>query len=194
MNPARQAAIHAGFAGRPRPRPHREPRLWLRARRPSFSAAQEIWLGNIKRRGRGRHGEHGSGALSRVARRPLGLSHGRRSVCSTAFCRDGPERCLLRRPLGLAYRRPRDENSQVTREAQDRWALRSQQLFREGAAGGQVQTRRSCRWKVSDRGETIPVRQRMSTTAPGHDASRPWRASSLPFARTAPSPQGMHLG
>ena len=49
------------------------------------SAAQEISLGNVECRRRGRHGEHGPGAVPGRAR-PLGLPHGRRRRSTTACC------------------------------------------------------------------------------------------------------------
>ena len=75
MNPARQAAVHAGLpVGVPAMTVNRVCGSGAQA---IVSAAQEITLGNIECRGGGRHGEHGPGALSRRAR-SLGLPHGRR--------------------------------------------------------------------------------------------------------------------
>ena len=77
MNPARQAAVHAGL-------PVTTPALTVNrvcgsGAQAIVSAAQEIALGNINVAVAERHGEHGSCALSRFAR-PLGLSHGRRPI------------------------------------------------------------------------------------------------------------------
>ena len=74
MNPARQAAVHAGL-------PVTVPaftvnRVCGSGAQAIVSAAQEIALGNIERRRSRRHGEHGSCALPCRAR-PLGLPAGR---------------------------------------------------------------------------------------------------------------------
>jgi acetyl-CoA C-acetyltransferase len=76
MNPARQAAVHAGL-------PVTIPALTVNrvcgsGAQAIVSAAQEISLGNINVAVAGgmEHGEHGPGALSHRAR-PLGLPHGR---------------------------------------------------------------------------------------------------------------------
>jgi len=71
MNPARQAAVHAGL-------PVTIPALTVNrvcgsGAQAIVSVAQEISLGNIN----WRHGEHGPGALSHRAS-SLGLPHGRR--------------------------------------------------------------------------------------------------------------------
>src|SRR5215471_16855470 len=86
-----------------------------------------------RRRGCRRHGEHGSGALSRSAR-PLGLSHGRRPALRQRIARR-PQRRIFRCTFRLAHR-DLVEKYQVTRDAQDRWALRSQQRFASAQAAG----------------------------------------------------------
>ncbi|MEJ1975276.1 MAG: hypothetical protein WDN49_03605 [Acetobacteraceae bacterium] len=75
MNPARQAAVHAGL-------PVTTPALTVNrvcgsGAQAIVSAAQEILLGNVDVAAARRHGEYGPRALFDGAR-PLGIPHGRR--------------------------------------------------------------------------------------------------------------------
>ena len=86
-----------------------------------------------QRRGRRRHGKHRSGPLSRAAR-SLGLSPRRRAALRQRAPRRA-QRCFLGRTLGW-HTEDLVEKYQVTREAQDQWALRSQQRFARAQAAG----------------------------------------------------------
>ena len=71
--------------------------------------------------------------------RPLGLPHGRRRSSTTACCATAsttPFPISTRAGTPRIWREVSDQ-----REAQDRWALRSQQRFSARAGGGQVQGR-----------------------------------------------------
>ena len=132
MNPARQAAIHGGL-------PVSVPAMTVNrvcgsGAQAIVSAAQEIAARLRRRRRRRRHGEHGSGAVS----------HGRAAAGATAWVDGQLYDSMLRDGLNDAFSEQHSgwhtedlvEKFQITREAQDRWALRSQQRFSAAQAAG----------------------------------------------------------
>ena len=131
MNPARQAAVHAGL-------PVTVPAMTVNrvcgsGAQAIVSAAQEILLGNIDVAVAGGM-ENMDQAPYLVRARPLGLPHGRRRALRQRVAR------RLERRFSDAHSGWHTEDLvekyQVTRDAQDRWALRSQQRFAAAQAAG----------------------------------------------------------
>src|ERR1700736_6340414 len=131
MNPARQAAVHAGL-------PVTTPALTVNrvcgsGAQAIVSAAQEILLGNV--------GVAVAGGMENmdlapylVARARWGYRMGDGHLYDSVL-RDGLNDAFSDAPSGW-HTEDLVEKFQVTREAQDRWAVRSQQRFRAAQAAG----------------------------------------------------------
>src|SRR5271156_1097795 len=135
MNPARQAAVHAGL-------PVSTPALTVNrvcgSGAPAIvSAAQEIALGNIDVAVAGGM-ENMDQALYLVARGRWGYRLGDGQLYDSVL-RDGLNDAFTDSASGW-HTEDLVEKFQVTREAQDRWALRSQQRFASAQAAGHFKT------------------------------------------------------
>jgi len=131
MNPARQAAVHAGL-------PVTTPALTVNrvcgsGAQAIVSAAQEILLGNV--------GVAVAGGMENmdlapylVARARWGYRMGDGHLYDSVL-RDGLNDAFSDAPSGW-HTEDLVEKFQVTREAQDRWAVRSQQRFAAAQAAG----------------------------------------------------------
>jgi acetyl-CoA C-acetyltransferase len=131
MNPARQAAIHAGL-------PVATPALTVNrvcgsGAQAIVSAAQEIWLGNINVAVAGGM-ENMDLAPHLVSRGRWGYRMGDGQLFDSVL-RDGLNDAFSDAPSGW-HTEDLVTKFQVTREAQDRWALRSQQLFAKAQQAG----------------------------------------------------------
>jgi acetyl-CoA C-acetyltransferase len=149
MNPARQAAIHAGL-------PVATPALTVNrvcgsGAQAIVSAAQEIWLGNINVAVAGGM-ENMDLAPHLVSRGRWGYRMGDGQLFDSVL-RDGLNDAFSDAPSGW-HTEDLVTNFQVTREAQDRWALRSQQLFAKAQQAGRFNAQ-IVPVEVSDRGWTI---------------------------------------
>ena len=131
MNPARQAAVHAGL-------PVATPALTVNrvcgsGAQAIVSAAQEISLGNIN--------VAVAGGMENMDQTPYLIPRGRwghrmgDGVLYDSVLRDGLNDAFSDAHSGW-HTEDLVEKYQVTREAQDRWALRSQQLFAAAQANG----------------------------------------------------------
>jgi acetyl-CoA C-acetyltransferase len=134
MNPARQAAVHAGL-------PVTTPALAVNrvcgsGAQAIVSAAQEIALGNINAAVAGGM-ENMDLAPYLVPRGRWGLRLGDGQLYDSVL-RDGLNDAFSDQPSGW-HTEDLVEKFQVTREAQDRWALRSQQRFAAAQAAGHFQ-------------------------------------------------------
>jgi acetyl-CoA C-acetyltransferase len=149
MNPARQAAIHAGL-------PVATPALTVNrvcgsGAQAIVSAAQEIWLGNIN--------VAVAGGMENMDLAPYLVSRGRWGYrmgdgqLFDSVLRDGLNDAFSDAPSGW-HTEDLVTKFQVTREAQERWALRSQQLFAKAQQAGRFNAQ-IVPVEVSDRGETI---------------------------------------
>jgi acetyl-CoA C-acetyltransferase len=131
MNPARQAAIHAGL-------PVTVPALTVNrvcgsGAQAIVSAAQEIALGNINVAVAGGM-ENMDQAPYLSARARWGYRMGDAQLCDSVL-RDGLNDAFSDAHSGW-HTEDLVEKYQVTREVQDRWALRSQQRFAAAQADG----------------------------------------------------------
>ena len=131
MNPARQAAVHAGL-------PVTVPALTVNrvcgsGAQAIVSAAQEISLGNINAAVAGGM-ENMDQAPYLVARARWGYRMGDGALYDSVL-RDGLNDAFSDAHSGW-HTEDLVEKYQVTREAQDRWAWRSQQRFAAAKAGG----------------------------------------------------------
>jgi len=149
MNPARQAAIHAGL-------PVATPALTVNrvcgsGAQAIVSAAQEIWLGNIN--------VAVAGGMENMDLAPYLVSRGRWGYrmgdgqLFDSVLRDGLNDAFSDASSGW-HTEDLVTNFQVTREAQDCWALRSQQLFAKAQQAGRFNAQ-IVPVEVSDRGGTI---------------------------------------
>jgi acetyl-CoA C-acetyltransferase len=149
MNPARQAAIHAGL-------PVATPALTVNrvcgsGAQAIVSAAQEIWLGNIN--------VAVAGGMENMDLAPYLVSRGRWGYrmgdgqLFDSVLRDGLNDAFSDAPSGW-HTEDLVTKFQVTREAQDRWALRSQQLFAKAQLAGRFNAQ-IVPVEVSDRSGTI---------------------------------------
>jgi acetyl-CoA C-acetyltransferase len=131
MNPARQAAIHAGL-------PVTVPALTVNrvcgsGAQAIVSAAQDIALGNLD--------VAVAGGMENMDLAPYLVARGRwghrlgDGTLYDAVLRDGLNDAFSDQPSGW-HTEDLVEQFQVTREAQDRWALRSQQRFAAAQAAG----------------------------------------------------------
>jgi acetyl-CoA C-acetyltransferase len=131
MNPARQAAVHAGL-------PVSVPALTVNrvcgsGAQAIVSAAQEISLGNLD--------VAVAGGMENMDQAPYLAARGRwgyrmgDSVLYDSVLRDGLNDAFSDAHSGW-HTEDLVEKYQVTRDAQDRWALRSQQLFAAAQAAG----------------------------------------------------------
>jgi acetyl-CoA C-acetyltransferase len=135
MNPARQAAVHAGL-------PVTLPALTVNrvcgsGAQAIVSAANEISLGNVKVAVAGGM-ENMDLAPHLVARGRWGYRLGDGQLHDSAL-RDGLNDAFSDAHSGW-HTEDLVEKYQVTREAQDRWALRSQQRFASAQAAGHFKT------------------------------------------------------
>jgi len=134
MNPARQAAVHAGL-------PVTVPALTVNrvcgsGAQAIVSAAQEIALGNINVAVAGGM-ESMDQAPHLVARARWGYRMGDGALYDSVL-RDGLNDAFSDAHSGW-HTEDLVEKYQVTREAQDKWAVRSQQRFAAAQAGGHFQ-------------------------------------------------------
>ena len=134
MNPARQAAVHAGL-------PVTTPALTVNrvcgsGAQAIVSAAQEIALGNINAAVAGGM-ENMDLAPYLVSRARWGYRMGDGQLYDSVL-RDGLNDAFSDAHSGW-HTEDLVEKYQVTRDAQDRWALRSQQLFASAQAAGHFQ-------------------------------------------------------
>ena len=134
MNPARQAAVHAGL-------PVTTPALTVNrvcgsGAQAIVSAAQEIALGNINVAVAGGM-ENMDLAPYLVSRARWGYRMGDGQLYDSVL-RDGLNDAFSDAHSGW-HTEDLVEKYQVTRDAQDRWALRSQQLFASAQAAGHFQ-------------------------------------------------------
>jgi acetyl-CoA C-acetyltransferase len=135
MNPARQAAVHAGL-------PVTTPALTVNrvcgsGAQAIVSAAQEIALGNINAAVAGGM-ENMDQAPYLIARGRWGYRMGDGALYDSVL-RDGLNDAFSDAHSGW-HTEDLVEKYQVTREAQDRWALRSQQRFAAAQADGHFQS------------------------------------------------------
>jgi acetyl-CoA C-acetyltransferase len=149
MNPGRQAAIHAGL-------PVATPALTVNrvcgsGAQAIVSAAQEIWLGNINVAVAGGM-ENMDLAPHLVSRGRWGYRMGDGQLFDSVL-RDGLNDAFSDAPSGW-HTEDLVTKFQVTREAQDRWALRSQQLFAKAQQAGRFNAQ-IVPVEVADRGGTI---------------------------------------
>src|SRR5580692_4866811 len=131
MNPARQAAIHAGL-------PVATPALTVNrvcgsGAQAIVSAAQEIWLGNINVAVAGGM-ENMDLAPHLVSRGRWGYRMGDGQLFDSVL-RDGLNDAFSDAPSGW-HTEDLVTNFQVSRAAQDRWAVRSQERFSAAQAAG----------------------------------------------------------
>src|SRR3974390_1386572 len=131
MNPARQAGVHAGL-------PVTTPALTVNrvcgsGAQAIVSAAQEIALGNIDVAGAGGM-ENMDLAPHLISRARWGYRMGDGQLYDSVL-RDGLNDAFSDAHSGW-HTEDRVEKYQVTRDAQDRWALRSQHRFASGQAAG----------------------------------------------------------
>jgi acetyl-CoA C-acetyltransferase len=131
MNPARQAAVHAGL-------PMTTPALTVNrvcgsGAQAIVSVAQEIWLGNIDVAVAGGM-ENMDLAPFLVARGRWGYRMGDGQLYDSVL-RDGLNDAFSDAPSGW-HTEDLVEKFQVTRQAQDRWAVRSQERFGSAQAAG----------------------------------------------------------
>jgi acetyl-CoA C-acetyltransferase len=131
MNPARQAGVHAGL-------PVTTPALTVNrvcgsGAQAIVSAAQEILLGNIDVAAAGGM-ESMDQAPYLIGRARWGYRMGDGQLYDSML-RDGLNDAFSDKHSGW-HTEDLVEKYQVTREAQDRWALRSQQLFAAAQAAG----------------------------------------------------------
>src|ERR1700726_3784136 len=131
MNPARQAAVHAGL-------PVTTPAMTINrvcgsGAQAIVSAAQEILLGNVD--------VAGAGGMENMDLAPFLLARGRWGYrlgdgqLFDSVLRDGLNDAFSDAASGW-HTEDLVEKFQVTREMQDRWALRSQQRFGSAQAAG----------------------------------------------------------
>ena len=131
MNPARQAAVHGGL-------PVKVPALTVNrvcgsGAQAIVSAAQEIWLGNIE--------VAVAGGMENMDLAPYLISRGRWGYrmgdgqLYDSVLRDGLNDAFSDAASGW-HTEDLVEKFQVTREAQDRWAARSQQRFSDAQTAG----------------------------------------------------------
>jgi acetyl-CoA C-acetyltransferase len=131
MNPARQAAVHAGL-------PVTTPALTVNrvcgsGAQAIVSAAQEILLGNVD--------VAVAGGMENMDRAPYLVAGGRWGYrmgdgqLFDSVLRDGLNDAFSDAPSGW-HTEDLVEKFQVTREAQDRWAVRSQERFAAAQAAG----------------------------------------------------------
>jgi len=131
MNPARQAAIHAGL-------PVTTPALTVNrvcgsGAQAIVSVAQEIWLGNVD--------VAVAGGMENMDLAPYLVAHGRWGYrmgdgqLYDSVVRDGLNDAFSDAPSGWQTE-DLVEKFQVTRQAQDRWAVRSQERFGNAQAAG----------------------------------------------------------
>ena len=131
MNPARQAVVHAGL-------PVTTPALTVNrvcgsGAQAIVSAAQEILLGNVD--------VAVAGGMENMDRAPYLVAGGRWGYrmgdgqLYDSVLRDGLNDAFSEAPSGW-HTEDLVEKFQVTREAQDRWAVRSQQRFAAAQAAG----------------------------------------------------------
>jgi len=135
MNPARQAAVHAGL-------PVTIPALTVNrvcgsGAQAIVSAAQEIALGNINVAVAGGT-ENMDQAPYLIARGRWGYRMGDGALYDSML-RDGLNDAFSDAHSGW-HTEDLVEKCQITREAQDRWAFRSQQRFAAAQCGGHFQT------------------------------------------------------
>src|SRR6202050_910720 len=135
MNPARQAAVHAGL-------PVSVPALTVNrvcgsGAQAIVSAAQEIALGNVD--------VAVAGGMENMDQAPYLIARGRwgyrmgDGLLYDSVLRDGLNDAFSDAASG-GHTEDLVEKFQVTREAQDRWALRSQQRFAAAQAAGHFQS------------------------------------------------------
>src|ERR1700731_1487007 len=135
MNPARQAAVHAG-------RPVTTPALTVNrvcgsGAQAIVSAAQEIALGNVD--------VAVAGGMENMDQAPYLIARGRwgyrmgDGLLYDSVLRDGLNDAFSDAASGW-HTEDLVEKFQVTREAQDRWAVRSQQRFASAQAAGHFKT------------------------------------------------------
>lgn len=131
MNPARQAGIGAGLpVGVPAMTVNRVCGSGAQA---IASAAQEVWLGNIA--------SAVAGGMENMDQAPYLLGSGRwgyrmgSAEIQDSMLRDGLNDAFSGQHSGW-HTEDLVEKFQITREDQDRWALRSQQRFAEAQAAG----------------------------------------------------------
>jgi acetyl-CoA C-acetyltransferase len=149
MNPARQAAIHGGL-------PVTTPALTVNrvcgsGAQAIVSAAQEIWLGNINVAVAGGM-ENMDLAPHLMSRARWGYRMGDGQLFDSVL-RDGLNDAFSDAPSGW-HSEDLATKFQVTREAQDRWALRSQQLFAKAQQAGSFNSQ-IVPVEVSDRSGTL---------------------------------------
>jgi acetyl-CoA C-acetyltransferase len=131
MNPARQAAVHAGL-------PVTTPALTVNrvcgsGAQAIVSAAQEIWLGNIN--------AAVAGGMENMDQAPFLVARGRWGYrlgdgqLYDSLMRDGLLDAFSDQPMGW-HTEDLVEKFHVSREAQDKWAARSQQLFAQAQSAG----------------------------------------------------------
>ena len=140
MNPERQAAIHAGL-------PISVPALTVNrvcgsGAQAIVSAAHEILLGAVETAVAGGM-ENMDLAPYLIARGRWGYRMGDGQLYDSML-RDGLNDAFSDQASGW-HTEDLVREFQVGRDAQDRWALRSQQRFRRGAGGRQVRGRDRCR-------------------------------------------------
>jgi acetyl-CoA C-acetyltransferase len=180
MNPARQAAVHAGL-------PVTTPAMTVNrvcgsGAQAIVSAAQEIALGNIEVAVAGGM-ENMDLAPYLVTRARWGYRMGDGQLYDSVL-RDGLNDAFSDAHSGW-HTEDLIEKYQVTRDAQDRWALRSQERFANAQAQPVISRRRSCPSKC------LAKRDRRNST--GTNTTGPTRrsrlslGSSLHFGPTARS-------
>jgi thiolase-like protein len=180
MNPARQAAVHAGL-------PVTVPALTVNrvcgsGAQAIVSAAQEISLGNINIAVAGGM-ENMDQAPYLIARGRWGYRMGDGALYDSVL-RDGLNDAFSDAHSGW-HTEDLVEKYQVTREAQDvgRCARSSDSPPRRLTT---ISIRRSCRWKYRAKRDQRSS-TKMSTTGPT-PRSKHWRGSSRPSVQTAQSP------
>jgi hypothetical protein len=183
MNPARQASIHAGL-------PVTTPALTVNrvcgsGAQAIVSASQDILLGNID--------VAVAGGMENMDLAPYLVAHGRWGYrmgdgqLYDSVLRDGLNDAFSDQASGW-HTEDLVEAYQVSRDAQDRWALRSQQRFAAAQSAGKFAAEIVA---VDAPGRKGP------TSVDQDDANRPtrpwmgWPASSRHSARTGPSPPAM---
>jgi acetyl-CoA C-acetyltransferase len=179
MNPARQAAVHSGL-------PVAIPALTVNrvcgsGAQAIVSATQEIFLGTISVAVAGGM-ENMDQAPYLVARGRWGYRMGDGALYDSVL-RDGLNDAFSEAHSGW-HTEDLVEKYQVTREAQDRWALRSQQRFAAAQADGQFKSQIVAVEVPGKKGQ----RSTKTSTTGLTRRSKHWRGSSRPSVQTAPSP------
>ncbi|MGI9424211.1 MAG: thiolase family protein [Hyphomicrobiaceae bacterium] len=172
MNPARQSSIHGGI-------PVEVPAMTVNrvcgsGAQAIATAAQEVWLGNIS--------NAVAGGMENMDQAPYLMGRGRwgyrmgDAEIYDSMLRDGLNDAFSGKHSGW-HTEDLVEKFQITREEQDRWALRSQQRFGEAQATG----------RFDDEIVPVEIKTRKGTTAFTRDEHNRPDTTAQTLARLKPA-------